>query len=115
MRCDTVRRPFRMSAIGAVKKAAGLESISFWPVTHLSALLRSRQLSSLELTELYLDRLKRFDPVLKCVVILTDDMALKPARQADAEIKSGRYRGPLHGIPWGAKDRIPPQASFFLR
>ena len=106
MRFDTVRRPFRMSEIGALKKPSGLESLSFWPVTHLSVLLRSRQLSSQELTELYLDRLKRFDPALKCVVTLTDDLALKQAKQADAEIKAGRYRGPLHGIPWGAKDLI---------
>jgi Asp-tRNA(Asn)/Glu-tRNA(Gln) amidotransferase A subunit family amidase len=106
MRFDTVRRPFRMSEIGTLKKPSGLESLSFWPVTHLSVLLRSRQLSSQELTELYLDRLKRFDPALKCVVTLTDDLALKQAKQADAEIKAGRYRGPLHGIPWGAKDLI---------
>ena len=106
MRFDTVRRPFRMSEVGALKKPSDLESLSFWPVTHLSALVRSRQLSSQELTELYLDRLKRFDQVLKCVVTLTDDLALKQAKQADAEIKAGRYRGPLHGIPWGAKDLI---------
>jgi Asp-tRNA(Asn)/Glu-tRNA(Gln) amidotransferase A subunit family amidase len=106
MRFDTARRPFRMSEIGSLKKPSHLESLSFWPVTHLSVLLRSRQLSSQELTELYVDRLKRFDAVLKCVVTLTDDLALKQAKQADAEIKAGRYRGPLHGIPWGAKDLI---------
>jgi len=106
MRFDTVKRPFRMSCIGALKRPYDVESLSFWPVTHLSALIRSRQLASLELTELYLDRLKRFDSVLKCVVTLTDDLALKQAKQADAEIKAGHYRGPLHGIPWGAKDLI---------
>ncbi len=106
MRFDTVSRPFRMSAIGTLTRPSDLESLSFWPVTHLSALFRSHQVSSLELTELYLDRLKRFDPVLKCVVTLTEDLALKQAKQADAEIKAGRYRGPLHGIPWGAKDLI---------
>jgi len=106
MRFDTVKRPFRMSSIGALKRPADVESLSFWPVTHLSALIRSRQLASLELTELYLDRLKRFDSVLKCVVTLTDDLALKQAKQADAEIKAGHYRGPRHGIPWGAKDLI---------
>jgi Asp-tRNA(Asn)/Glu-tRNA(Gln) amidotransferase A subunit family amidase len=106
MRFDTVKRPFRMSAIGTLRRPSDSESLSFWPVTHLSALIRSRQLSSLELTELYLDRLKRFDPVLKCVVTLTDDLALRQAKQADVEIKAGRYLGPLHGIPWGAKDLI---------
>ena len=63
-------------------------------------------MSSTELTKLYLDRLKRFDPLLKCVVTLTEELALKQAAQADQEIASGRYRGPLHGIPWGAKDLI---------
>ena len=85
MRFDTVKLPFRMSSIGALKRPADIESVAFWPVTHLSALIRYRQLASLELTELYLDRLKRFDPVLKCVVTLTDDLALKQANQADAE------------------------------
>jgi len=106
MRFDTARRPFRMSTAGTPSRPPNVESLAFWPVTDLSALIRSRQLSSLELTELYLDRLKRFDPVLKCVVILTDDLALKQAKQADAEIKASRDRGPLHGIPWGVKDLI---------
>ena len=75
-------------------------------MTELSALIRSRQVSSMELTKLYLDRLKRFDPLLKCVVTLTEDLALKQAAQADREIAAGAYRGPLHGIPWGAKDLI---------
>ncbi len=75
-------------------------------MTELSALVRSRQVSSTELTRLYLGRLKRFDPLLKCVVTLTEEVALKQAAQADREIAAGKYRGPLHGIPWGAKDLI---------
>ena len=63
-------------------------------------------MSSVELTKLYLDRLKKYDPVLKCVVTLTEDLALKQAEAADEEIAAGQYRGPLHGIPWGAKDLI---------
>ena len=82
------------------------EELAFLPVTELSALVRSRQVSSTELTRLYLGRLKRFDPLLKCVVTLTEEVALKQAAQADREIASGKYRGPLHGIPWGAKDLI---------
>jgi Asp-tRNA(Asn)/Glu-tRNA(Gln) amidotransferase A subunit family amidase len=82
------------------------EDLAFLPVTELSALIRSRQVSSSELTKLYLARLKRFDPLLMCVVTLTEDLALKQAAQADREISAGRYRGPLHGIPWGAKDLI---------
>ncbi|MGP0062013.1 MAG: amidase [Isosphaeraceae bacterium] len=82
------------------------EELAFLPVTELSGLIRSRQVSSTELTRLYLARLKRFDPLLKCVVTLTEELALKQAAQADKEIAAGKYRGPLHGIPWGAKDLI---------
>ena len=90
----------------AVSGPASPEELAFLPVAELSALIRSRQVSSTELTKLYLDRLKRFDPLLKCVVTLTEDLALKQAAKADREIAAGHYRGPLHGIPWGAKDLI---------
>ena len=76
------------------------------PVTKLAGLLRTRKVSSVELTKLYLARLKQYDPVLHCVVTLTEKTALKQAEQADREIAAGRYRGPLHGVPWGAKDLI---------
>ena len=82
------------------------DALAFLPVTELSALIRSRQLTSTELTRIYLARLKRFDPLLKCVITLTEDLALKQAAKADLELSSGLYRGPLHGIPWGAKDLI---------
>ena len=68
--------------------------------------VRTRQISSLELTKLYLERLRKYDPVLHCVVTYTEELALKQAEQADREIAAGRYRGPLHGIPWGAKDLV---------
>ena len=90
----------------AVKRPANLEEVAFWPVTRLAELVRTRQVTSLELTRLYLDRLKRHGPTLECVVTLTEERALEQARQADAEIAAGRYRGPLHGIPWGAKDLL---------
>lgn len=90
----------------APKRPDSDEGLAFLPVTELSALVRSRQVSSTELTTLYLDRLKRFDPLLKCVVTLTEELALKQAAKADAELAAGIYRGPLHGIPWGAKDLI---------
>ncbi|HWJ21742.1 MAG TPA: amidase [Gemmatimonadaceae bacterium] len=81
-----------------------LEALAFLPVTELAALVKARRVSSLALTEMYLARLRKYDPLLKCVVTLTEERALKQARAADAEIRAGRYRGPLHGIPWGAKD-----------
>ena len=80
--------------------------LAFLPVTELAALIRTRQISSMELTKMYLERLREFDQQLHCVVTFTEDLALRQARQADREIAAGRYRGPLHGIPWGAKDLI---------
>jgi Asp-tRNA(Asn)/Glu-tRNA(Gln) amidotransferase A subunit family amidase len=82
------------------------EDIAFAPLTQLSRWIESRQLSSERLTRLYLDRLQRFDAKLRCVITLTRDSALAQARQADQEIAGGKYRGPLHGIPWGAKDLV---------
>lgn len=78
--------------------------LAFLPVSQLATLIRSRKLSSVELTKIYLKRLKKFDPLLHCVVTLTEDLALKQAAKVDSEIQAGKYRGPLHGIPWGAKD-----------
>ena len=80
--------------------------IAFAPVTHLARWIEKRQLSSERLTKIYLARLKRFDPNLRCVITLTDELALAQARKADQEIAAGKYRGPLHGIPWGAKDLL---------
>jgi Asp-tRNA(Asn)/Glu-tRNA(Gln) amidotransferase A subunit family amidase len=82
------------------------EALAYLPVVELAPLIRSRHVTSTELTQLYLDRLRRYDPLLKCVVSLTEELALRQAEQADREIAAGRYRGPLHGIPWGAKDLI---------
>ena len=94
------------SAVTSIKRPDSEEALAFLPVTELAALIRSRQVSSTELTKLYLARLERFDPLLKCVVTLTEKLALEQAARADAEIAAGKYRGPLHGIPWGAKDLI---------
>jgi Asp-tRNA(Asn)/Glu-tRNA(Gln) amidotransferase A subunit family amidase len=75
-------------------------------VTALAGLVRTRQVSPVELTRLYLERCHTYAPRLHCVVTLTGDLALKQAKKAEAEIVKGRYRGPLHGIPWGAKDLL---------
>jgi Asp-tRNA(Asn)/Glu-tRNA(Gln) amidotransferase A subunit family amidase len=85
---------------------AGEQEIAFAPVAQLSRWLESRQLTSEKLTSLYLERLARYDPKLRCVITPVNEPALAEARQADREIAVGRYRGPLHGIPWGAKDLI---------
>ena len=89
-----------------VQLPASPEDIAFLPVAKLATLLRTRKISSVELTKLYLDRLHKYDRALNCVVSFMDDLALRQAHQADQEIGSGKYRGPLHGVPWGAKDLI---------
>jgi Asp-tRNA(Asn)/Glu-tRNA(Gln) amidotransferase A subunit family amidase len=88
------------------KKPNSADELAFSSVAQLSSLIRTGQATSVELTRLYLERLKRLDPKLYCVVTLMEKHALAAAEAADNEIKAGRYRGPLHGVPWGAKDLI---------
>lgn len=102
----TERRTPRFTKVSGVRRPANLEELAFWPVLHLAELLRTRRVSPIELTELYLTRLKTHGPRLEAVVTLTEHRALAQARQADADIRGGRYRGLLHGIPWGAKDLL---------
>ena len=104
MTFTTVRKPMRRSRLPVVKRPANLEDVAFWPVTHLSELIRTKQVKPSELTEMYLRRLHRHGPTLEAVVTYTDDRARAQAAVADREIAAGEYRGPLHGIPWGAKD-----------
>lgn len=89
---------------GRVSRPATLEDLAFEPVTTLSGLIERREVSSVDLTRMYLDRLTRYGGQLNCVVTLMEDLAVEQAEEADREIRAGRYRGPLHGIPWGAKD-----------
>ncbi len=103
---DVRRGEVRATESAAPERPPADEDLAFLPVTELSALVRTKKVTSLELTKLYLARLKKYDPLLKCVVTLTEELALKQAERADREIAAGRYRGPLHGIPWGAKDII---------
>jgi Asp-tRNA(Asn)/Glu-tRNA(Gln) amidotransferase A subunit family amidase len=106
MKFATTRRPIKISKVETPKLPANLEDAAFWPVTHLAQLIKSKKVSSLELTQMYLNRLQKYDPKLLCVVTLTEELALKQAKRADDEIAKGKYRGPLHGIPWGAKDLL---------
>ncbi len=106
MTVNKAKQPFRLSAAPVVKRPANLEDAAFWPVRHLAELVRTRQVTSLELTEMYLARLHRYNGVLNNVVTFLDDHGRAEAKRADAEIAAGKYKGPLHGIPWGAKDII---------
>ena len=99
------RRP-RYSKVTKVERPADLEAVAFWPVSKLSALIKSRQVSSLELTQMYLARLQMHNAKLNCAVTMLPDVAIAQAKQADAELAAGHDRGPLHGVPWGAKDII---------
>ena len=102
----TLQRAVQPIESVAPQKPNNSTDLAFLPVSELSTLIRDRVVSSLELTKIYLERLKKYNPLLNCVVNLTEDLALSQAQKADQEIASGRYRGPLHGIPWGAKDLI---------
>lgn len=86
--------------------SASPRDLPFLSIREQGALLRAGRITSLELTRLYLGRLRRFDPQLACVITLAEERALAAARRADEELRAGVDRGPLHGIPWGAKDLI---------
>lgn len=102
------KRPPRLSApaVPSGRVPARLEDLCFAPVREWAELVRARRVSSVALTEMYLDRLKRLDATLKCVITFTEDRARAQAAEADRDLAAGRYRGPLHGIPWGAKDLL---------
>lgn len=101
-----VERKVRVLNAEIGSRPATDEAVAFLPVSKLATLIRNRQITSLELTRIYLARIKKYNPLLNCVVNLTEDLAIRQARRADEEIAAGKYRGPLHGIPWGAKDLI---------
>jgi len=109
MKFDTQRRPIRLSAAPAVHASGtpkNLEEVAFYSARQLGELVRTKKVSSSALTEMYITRLKRYDPLLKFVITLTEDRAKAQAKEADREIAAGKYRGPLHGLPWGAKDLL---------
>ncbi len=96
-----IKFKFRRNDPAQFKSVADL---AFATVPQLAELIRTKKVSSVELTKMYLGRLKRYGPKLFCIVTLTEDLAMKQAQDADNDLKRGKYRGPLHGIPWGAKD-----------
>jgi Asp-tRNA(Asn)/Glu-tRNA(Gln) amidotransferase A subunit family amidase len=106
MKSPAAHSMFVRSAVHPAALPANEDDLAFAPVTQLSRWIENHQLTSERLTGIYLNRLQRFDPKLHCVITLTREHALAQARQADVEIAAGHYRGPLHGIPWGAKDLL---------
>jgi len=112
---DAVRMPLKMSAESDVKLSAGVASagltgesdtLAFASVRELAELVKTRKVSSVALTKMYLTRLKKYDPQLHFVITLTEERAMEHSDAADRAIAAGNYRGPLHGIPWGAKDLL---------
>jgi Asp-tRNA(Asn)/Glu-tRNA(Gln) amidotransferase A subunit family amidase len=97
------QKPFRYSDV-EVQMPENTEDLAFYSVAQLAKLVRTRQVSSAELTNLYLERLGRYNPTLLFAVTITEELALEQAARADEEIQAGNYRGPLHGIPYGIKD-----------
>jgi Asp-tRNA(Asn)/Glu-tRNA(Gln) amidotransferase A subunit family amidase len=106
MKVNRRAEPMRLSTVSNIRRPGSLEEVAFWPVRHLAELIRTRQVKPTELTQMYLSRLKRHNATLQNAITFCDDLAMRQAAHADAEIAAGRYRGPLHGIPWGAKDII---------
>ena len=103
-----IRGPQRFGATipatGTVRTPGNLEDVAFWRVTELAPLVRSRAVSSTDLTRMYIERMTKYSPKLLCLITPTTELALEQAAAADKEIKAGHYRGPLHGIPFGLKD-----------
>ena len=97
---------FKASPAGKTTLPKNRDELAYYTVAQLGELIRTKQLSSVELTQFFLNRLKTYDPKLHCVITLTEELALQQAKRADAELKRGKYRGPLHGIPYGAKDLL---------
>lgn len=106
MKFDAQRKPFVMSAPQKLAVPTNLEDLAFASIGELAELLRTRKITSTQLAQMYLGRLKKHGPKLECVITLTEELALKQAAAADEEIARGKYRGPLHGIPYGAKDLL---------
>jgi len=100
------KRQLKFSAPERLAMPDSMHKLAFYTVRELAHLIRTKQISSVELTEFFLERLKKYGPQLECVITLTEERALREARRADAELASGKYRGLLHGIPYGAKDLL---------
>lgn len=88
----------------SIKLPENINEIAFYSITELAGLIKSQQISSVELTKFFLDRLKKYNDTLKCAISITEDLAMIDAARADDHIRSGNYKGPLHGIPYGIKD-----------
>lgn len=108
---ETIQKPMDWGLPKEVRVPEKLEELAFYPVHKLAVLLKTKKITSTQLTKIYLDRLKKFSDTLQCTVLLLEERALAQARKADEEIAKGKYRGPLHGIPYGVKDLIAVEGT----
>jgi hypothetical protein len=103
---NTLQQPLEWGAINEVRLPTNKEDLAFYSVRQLAELIRIRAITSEELARFFIDRLKKHDTQLHCVITITEELAMAQARKADQEIAAGKYRGILHGIPYGAKDLL---------
>lgn len=103
---EKTQYPIKFSTVGEVKMPKVRDSLAFYTVAQLGQLIRTKQISSVELTQFFIARLKKYNPALFNVINFTEELAIQQAQRADNELKAGKYRGPLHGIPYGAKDLL---------
>lgn len=110
-RKETIQKPIDWGLPKNVTLPANIEELAFYPVYKLAVLIKSKKITSVELTHLYLNRIKKYGDTLQCVVSILEERALAQARKADEEIAKGKYRGPLHGIPYGIKDLLAVEGT----
>jgi len=106
MQLETIQKPIDWGLPKNVALPANKEELAFYPVYKLATLIKNKKITSTELTKLYISRLKKYSDTLQCVITLLEETALASAKKADDEIAKGKYRGPLHGIPYGIKDLL---------
>src|SRR5690349_17682350 len=106
MKYQEAKKPPKLAHIADPEVPKNIEDVAFYSARQLGELVRRKKITSVALTDMYLERLKRYDPVLKFVITLTEDRARAKAKEADADLARGKHHGPLHGLPWGAKDLL---------
>jgi len=112
MRVPVKQMPVHFDIPDQISMPADKNLLAYYSIPQLASLIKHRKITSEELTRFYLDRLKKYGPALHCVIELTEEIAIRQARKADAEIASGKYRGPLHGIPYGIKDLFAVEGTY---
>ncbi len=111
MQIETIQKPIDWGLPATVNIPSNKEALAFYPVYKLAVLIKSKKISSLELTQLYLKRIKKYADTLQCAIMVLEQPAIAQAKKADDEIAKGKYRGPLHGIPYGIKDLLSVEGT----